>query len=264
MRRNGIINLLYMFLGIKRKAIGFIAVVMFSSLTPPVANQKIYLAGGSTIADKTPNRFPETGWGEVIGHYFTSEVKIINCAANGSSTKTFINQKRWEKLINRLAKGDYVFIGFGHNDEKLDRPLVGSTLQEYEVNLIKFVREVKHKKAIPVLMTPLMRRSAKKGVFYNSHGSYPAVVRRVAVSENVALIDMLEKSRNLLQNTGVSESKKFFLHAQPGELVNYPNGIKDNTHLSNVGAFEMAKLVVEGIRELKLPLAAYSKSPNSN
>ena len=117
----------------------------------------IYIIGDSTAANKSPKAFPETGWGMGLRSFFDTEIKVDNRAMNGRSTKSFINEKRWESVLTTLKEGDYVLIEFGHNDEKIDRPELGTSLEEYKLNLIKYVKETQAKKAHPILMTPIMR-----------------------------------------------------------------------------------------------------------
>ena len=209
----------------------------------------IYLIGDSTMSNKKPEAFPETGWGMAFGKFFDKSVTIDNRAQNGRSTKSFIAENRWQPVVDQLKKGDYVFIEFGHNDEKTDKPLVGTTLEEFRTNLIKFVLETRAKKASPVLLTPIARRSFKKGELKETHIGYPEVIRSLADSLNVPMIDMLAKSRNLVISMGEEQSKQLYNYVDSGH-VNYPQGKKDDTHFSQAGAAKMAGLAVEGITEL--------------
>lgn len=233
--------------------------IIFFALHLVVNAQQItvYLAGDSTMAEKKLDKRPETGWGEKLQQYFDAEkVKVENHAQNGRSTKSFINEGRWQKIIDSLKEGDYVFIQFGHNDEKLDKPEVGAAANgEYRNNLIRFVAEVRAKKSFPVLLTPIMRRRFNaKGEFYDTHGEYPDAVRKVAQDLKVPLIDMHKKTETLIKKFGEEGSKKLFLILKPEENPNYPKGVDDNTHLSDFGAEELAKLGIKGIRETKLKL----------
>lgn len=214
----------------------------------------IWMAGDSTMADKKPEAFPEIGWGMALGQFFDESVVIANRAMNGRSTRSFINEKRWQAIMDSVQEGDYVFIEFGHNDEKVDKPGVGTTPDVYGANLAKFVVEARSKRAIPVLLTPVMRRTFRNGSLYDSHGAYPPVVRRIADSLKVPLIDMHLKSEALLNGMGAEAAIKLFNYVDSGH-VNYPHGNKDNTHFNGVGAKAMAELAVQGIKELKLDLA---------
>jgi pectinesterase len=214
----------------------------------------IWMIGDSTMANKQPNTYPETGWGMALGQFFDESVVIANRAMNGRSTLSFINEKRWQAVTDSLQEGDYVFIEFGHNDEKVDKPAVGTSPAAYGANLARFVLETRAKKAIPVLLTSVMRRSYKDGVFYDSHGAYPPVVRRIADSLKVPLIDMHLKSEALITGLGEEPAKKLFNYVDSGH-VNYPQGKKDDTHFSVAGAKAIAELAVQGIKELRLDLA---------
>ena len=219
----------------------------------------VYLAGDSTMAEKLLEKRPETGWGEALQQFFKPDkVRIENHAKNGRSTRTFIEEKLWQGIIDKLKKGDFVFIEFGHNDAAKDRTDRYTPPEDYRRNLIRFITEVREKQANPVLLTPVMRRRFDKdGKFQDSHGQYPDIVRAVAVENSVPLIDMHRKSEKVLMRYGPEESRKLFLQLKPNENVNYPQGIEDNTHFSPLGAEVMARLAVEGIRELKLKLAMF-------
>jgi len=219
----------------------------------------IFLAGDSTMAAKLPDKRPETGWGEMLGgHFKDGAVRVENRAMNGRSTKTFISEGRWQKIIDDLRKGDFVFVQFGHNDESKDKGERYTPPEDYKKNLVRFVEEVRAKGGNPVLMTPVMRRRFDKdGKFYDTHGEYPGIVRDVAKELKAPLIDMHRSSEVVIVKYGVEGSKKLFLQLKPGENANYPNGIEDNTHFSPLGAEEMAQLVVDGIRANKLKLSKY-------
>ena len=219
----------------------------------------IVLAGDSTMAAKLPDKRPETGWGEMLAsHFKDGAVRVENRAMNGRSTKTFISEGRWQKIIDDLRKGDFVFVQFGHNDESKDKGERYTPPEDYKKNLVRFVEEVRAKGGNPVLMTPVMRRRFDKdGKFYDTHGEYPGIVRDVAKELKAPLIDMHRSSEVVIVKYGVEGSKKLFLQLKPGENANYPNGIEDNTHFSPLGAEEMAQLVVDGIRANKLKLSKY-------
>jgi len=221
----------------------------------------VYLVGDSTCANKQADRRPETGWGEMLAaHFKEGKVKIDNRALNGRSTRSFVAEGNWQKLLDVLKKGDYVFIQFAHNDQKEGTERYASPA-DYRKNLIKFVEDVRAKKATPVLLTPVMRRRFNdKGEFYDTHGEYPGAVRSVAAEYKVPLIDMHRGSEAVIIRYGPEESKKLFLQLNPGENPNYPKGVEDNTHFSPLGAEEMAKLAVAGIREQKLGLRKYLKN----
>ena len=234
-------------------------VVVFSIVSG--AQVTIYLAGDSTCAAKLPEKRPETGWGEMMQQYFDpAKIVIENHAQNGRSTKTFVSEGRWQTITDKLKKGDFVFVQFGHNDESKEKGERYTPPNAYRANLIRFIGDVKAKKANIVLLTPVMRRKFDKdGNFIDTHGEYPDIVRSVAKEQKVPLIDMHRKSEALIKRFGVDGSRLLFLQLKPDENPNYPKGIEDNTHFVPKGAEEMVKLVVEGIRENKLKVKKYLK-----
>ncbi len=229
-----------------------------ATVTAQKAKPVLYIIGDSTAANKQPKVFPETGWGMEIGSFLTDGITVDNRAVNGRSTKSFLNENKWQAVADKLQPGDFVLIEFGHNDEKTDKPEVGTTLAEYKANLIKFVQETQTKKANPILLTPIMRRSFKNGVFRDTHLGYPDVVRKLADSLHLPLIDMQRKTEKLIVGLGDEPSKKLFNYVEPGH-ANYPEGKKDDTHLSPEGAKIVAGLVAEGIRETHTDLMKYLK-----
>lgn len=221
----------------------------------------VYLAGDSTCAAKVAEKRPETGWGEMMQQYFDPEKVVIeNHAQNGRSTKTFISEGRWQAIVDKLKKGDWVFVQFGHNDSAKEKGERYTPPDAYRANLIRFIGDVKAKHANIVLLTPVMRRRFDSdGKFYDTHGEYPDIVREAATENKVPLIDMHRKSEALIKSYGVEGSRALFLQLKPGENANYPNGIEDNTHFVPKGAEEMARLVIEGIKENRLKLRKYLK-----
>jgi lysophospholipase L1-like esterase len=118
------------------------------------------------------------------------------------------------------------------------------------------------KKAIPVLITPVSRRSFDKdGKVKETHPLYTDVVKEVATELKVPLIDLNEKSKQLLQQMGEEGSKYLFNHLAPGEHPNYPEGKADNTHFNELGARKMAEIVLAELRNLKLDLADHIYQP---
>jgi lysophospholipase L1-like esterase len=226
------------------------------AFTAPPKKIKVYLIGDSTIADKTPATFPETGWGTPFKTFFDSTVVVDNRAKNGRSTRTFISENLWQPIADQLHEGDYVFIQFGHNDEAREKVERYTTPGEYKTNLLKFITETRNKKANPLLLTPVTRRRFdKEGKIMETHVEYTNVVYEVAKEANVPLIDLDKKSRELLQQFGEENSRLLFLQLQPGEHPNYPDGKNDNTHFNELGARKMAQIVLSEIVALHLELA---------
>ena len=219
----------------------------------------VHLAGDSTMADKVAAKRPETGWGERLQQFFREDrVRVANHAQNGRSTRTFISEGRWDALMSEVKPGDYVFIEFGHNDESKDKVDRYTPPEAFKRNLGRFAAEVKAKGAIPVLMTPVMRRRFDgSGAVEDTHGEYPGLVRALAEETGTPLIDLHRATGRFLAERGLLESRGLFLQLDPGENPNYPQGIEDNTHSSPAGATVNAGLAADGIRELKLGLAAF-------
>jgi lysophospholipase L1-like esterase len=244
----------------------FVSMVLLAGVFVSIAKSQdhrvtVFLAGDSTMAQKLPEKRPETGWGEMLGRHFkTGKVRIENRAANGRSTRTFISEGKWQGTIDDLTRGDYVFIQFGHNDASKDKGERYTPPEDYRNNLIRFIGEVRSKGGHPVLLTPVMRRRFDKdGKFYDSHGEYPGIVRSVAENHDTPLIDMHRRSEAVIVRFGVEDSRRLFLQLAAGENPNYPNGVDDNTHFTPLGAEEMAKLAAEGIRASKIGLRKYLK-----
>ncbi|GEO06105.1 rhamnogalacturonan acetylesterase RhgT [Adhaeribacter aerolatus] len=217
---------------------------------------KVYLIGDSTMAIKDPKAYPETGWGMPFVYFFDSSVEVDNRAKNGRSTKTFIAEGLWQPVADNLKEGDYVLIQFGHNDEVKTKKSY-STEEEFQANLKRYVTETRRKKAVPILLTPVARRKFNEsGKVEGTHEVYAELVRKVAKTEKVPLIDMDGKSQALLQQFGPETSKLLFLQLAPGEHPNYPEGKDDNTHFNELGARLMAQLVYAELKNLNLELAS--------
>jgi lysophospholipase L1-like esterase len=238
-----------------KTVIGLTMVVLLG-LTAPPKPITVYLIGDSTMANKETKAFPETGWGMPFNYFFDTTVVVENHAKNGRSTRTFLAENRWKPIAEKLKEGDYVFIQFGHNDESKEKTDRYTSPEDYKKNLTKFVTETRNKKANPVLITPVSRRKFdQKGNVMETHAEYSPLVRAVAVSLNVPLIDLDKKSQALYQQFGPEHSKLLFLHVKPGEHPNYPDGKEDNTHFSELGARLIAQLVLEDVKHLNLELA---------
>lgn len=217
-------------------------------------NITIYLAGDSTIATKSTAAFPETGWGTPFATFFDASVTIDNRAMNGRSTGSFIKENRWQGIAGDLREGDYVFIQFGHNDEVPTKKTY-TTERDFKANLTRFVIETRSKNAHPVLITPVARRKFNdKGEIEGTHDRYSELVRQVADSIHTPLIDLDRKSQQLYQQLGAEASALLFVHLEPGEHPNYPDGKTDNTHFNELGARKIAQLVLADIRALGLGL----------
>lgn len=241
--------------------LGLLIAVVLTAFTPVQEPIRIYLIGDSTMSEKLITAYPETGWGMPFQYFFDSTVVVENHAKNGRSTKTFISENRWAPIAEKLKSGDYVFIQFGHNDESKAKQERYTTPEQYKQNLKRFVTEARMKKANPILLTPVARRRFQDGKVLESHVEYSALVREVAKEEKVPLIDLDKASMELYQRMGEENSKLLFLHLQPGEHPNYPDGKIDNTHFTELGARLIAQLVLKEMVALEIGLADHIVKP---
>ena len=225
-------------------------------LLPPAEPVTVFLIGDSTMADKPIEGNPERGWGQLFPSFFDSTVRVTNHARNGRSTRSFLAEDRWRPVMDSLRPGDYVFIQFGHNDQSREKVDRYTPPEDYRANLVRFVSDTRARGGHPVLCTSIVRRRFDdNGEFHDVHGVYPGIVREVAESLDVPLLDMHRKSELLIRSLGPEGSKEIFLWVPPGVYAALPGGKEDNTHFSEVGATAMARLAAEGIRELGLDLA---------
>jgi Lysophospholipase L1 and related esterases len=202
----------------------------------------IYLLGDSTVCDQPSE--PYASWGQMLTRFFKPEVVIANNAESGESLRSSLASLRLYKVINSIKPGDFLLIQYGHNDEKEKGDGVGA-FTTYKADLKKFVGAARQKRATPILITPVQRRTFdQEGRITNSHGDYPEAVRQVAREENVALIDLHLMSTHFYEALGPERSKLAFKDG-------------DGTHHNNYGSYELAKCIVEGIRTAKLDLVRY-------
>lgn len=222
----------------------------------------LYLIGDSTMSDKKdPEQNPEHGWGQVLPELLTTKIKVENHAMNGRSSRSFIGQDRWKAVLEKLQPGDYVFIQFGHNDQKFKSPdRFTNPFTGYRSNLEKFVKETRKKGANPVLFSSIVRRNFNEhGTLVDTHGEYPLVVRMVADNMEVPFVDLQRFTENLLLFYGEKDSKKLHLHFEAGENAYYPDGKADNTHLSKKGATLVASLALKELAKLDVAFKKYIK-----
>lgn len=234
--------------------------VLLVATASSAQQRTIYCIGDSTMSDKVnPEENPEHGWAQVLPDFFNSNIKIDNRAVNGRSSKSFITEGRWDSVLKTLAPDDYVFIQFGHNDQKFkDSSRYTNPHTTYRHNLIRFVKETREKGANPVLFSSIVRRNFNEfGTLIDTHGEYPLVVRLVAEELQVPFIDLQYLTELMETSHGVEASKELHLHFKPGEHSYYPEGKEDNTHLSRKGALAVSSLVVTEIKSLEISLAKH-------
>ena len=213
----------------------------------------IYWAGDSTVQYNDITTYPQTGIGQVFGLFVKPEIRIENHAKNGRSTKSFIDESRVPAIYDRITEGDYLFIQFGHNDEKIADPTrYTEPFSDYMINLEKFVNVARNKKAWPVLITPLERRcfteECKLGP--GEHGDYVTAMKRTAENLNVPLVDLNSLSRKAMEEAGAERTKEWFMHLEEGKYPSHPEGLIDNTHLKYAGAVVFAGCIAKGLKAL--------------
>ena len=234
----------------------------------------IFMIGDSTMANKPiKNGNLERGWGMALQCYFDEGIIVDNHAVNGRSSKSFIDEGRWKVVVDKIKPGDYVFIQFGHNDEKpkADRHTdPGSTFDD---NLRKFIRETREKGGIPVLFNSVVRRNFLKSapdndddealrnttgptkiqsneegdILVDTHGDYVVAPHNVAKEMDVPFVDANKITHDLEQGLGKEKSKKLHMWFLPGEEPSVPKGRQDNTHYNVYGAHVVARLLTDAI-----------------
>lgn len=239
----------------------------------------VYMIGDSTMANKSLDAGnQERGWGHVLGGYFTEDVRVENHAVNGRSSKSFIDEGRWDAVVNKIRPGDYVFIQFGHNDEKADPKRHTDPGTTFDENLRKFVRETRAKGGIPVLFNSIVRRNfganpqavaaddvrseqsddiVEGDTLVDTHGKYLDSPRNVAREMGVTFIDLNKATKELVESMGVEGSKELFMWIPKGVSPACPKGRQDNTHLNVYGARKVAKLAVQAIEKQIPELGKY-------
>ncbi len=241
--------------------------IEFNNATPKLSSLEItrvdniptiFLAGNSTVVDQANE--PWAAWGQMIPAFFQpGRVAVANYAESGETLKAFRAEKRLEKIWSMSKPGDYLFIEFAHNDQKAGSSHL-DPFTTYKETLKEWINEARQRKMTPVLVTSMNRRTFDStGHITNSLGDYPEAVRQTGKEEGVAVIDLNAMSKTLYEALGPQTSIKAFVHFAANTYPNQPNDVKDNTHFSTYGAYELAKCVVNGIKENIPALSKYLK-----
>lgn len=216
---------------------------------------KVFLIGGSTMAT-FPAARPVVGWGQRLPEFFKNPAQVDNRALSGRSSKSFIDQGHWDKVIADVRAGDFLIMCFGTNDSSNDPLRRTDPRTDFRANLERFVREVRAKGATPIIATSVARRVwDDKGQFVEPPSEWVVVTREVAEREKTPLMEMRGKTVELERSLGIEGSRALHLYLEPGKSDWYPNGSKDDTHYCALGALKVAELAVQEICRLKLPLA---------
>lgn len=215
--------------------------------------KKIFYAGDSISAHNDITKYPQAGLPQGLELYIHKDIKIFNHAMNGRSTKSFIDEGRLAAIEKEIESGDFLFLQFGHNDEKKHDPArYTEPFGSFKENLKKYIETARKAGATPVLITPLERRCFADAwtLGPGEHVDYVAGMKEVAAEEGVALIDLYTKSRKLMEEAGAVETTKWFMHLEKGKYASCPEGKVDDSHLKLEGAVVFAGLIAEGLQEL--------------
>jgi len=231
-----------------------LGVLIISSFKATDKPAKILIAGDSTAQTYNEERDGLIrGWGQMLPLFLDSRITVVNHAIGGRSTRSFIAEGRWERLLNETDTGDIVLIQFGHNDSST-RPERHASYQAYEENLLKMIQEVRQKKAIPVLLTSVVMRTFVEGNLVDDRlKGYPAIMRKVAREHQVLMIDINLRTRDFVTMLGDEASKPYYRWVEPGVDPVRPEGLQDDTHTMEKGARKIACFVAEGLSALDLP-----------
>ena len=215
----------------------------------------VFLCGNSTVVDQEEE--PWASWGQMITRWFGPQVAIANYAESGLSCTTFLAQLRLDKILSQLKKGDYVIVEFGHNDEK-EKKAGDGAWYSYSRNLKIFADRVRAAGGNIIFCTPTARRSFDaEGHIINTHGDYPEAMKAVAQREQIPVIDLTKMSTTFYEALGVEGSKRALVHYPANTFANQDKPLADNTHFNPYGAWEVAKMVVMGLKQINSPLANY-------
>lgn len=206
----------------------------------------VYLLGDSTVCDQSKE--PYASWGQMLTRFFKPDIAVANHAESGETLSNSTGAHRLDKVLSLMKSGDYLLMQFGHNDMKSRSP---DAPQQYKATLKKWVQMTKAKGGTPVVITSVHRHTFENGKVTNSLKEYPDLVREVAKEEAVALIDLHAMSKTLYEALGEKPSIQLFEHVGD-DLSKF-----DATHHSPYGAYELARCVVEGIRQNKLDLVSH-------
>ena len=225
-------------------------------IEPDTSATTLFLCGNSTVVDQEDE--PWASWGQMITRWFKPEVVVANYAESGLSCTSFLAQLRLDKILSQLKKGDYVIVEFGHNDEK-EKKAGDGAWYSYSRNLKIFVDRVREAGGQIVFCTPTARRffNDDHRTIKNTHGDYPEAMKTVARREQVPVIDLTTMSTAFYEALGEEGSKKSLVHYPANMFPGQDKPLADNTHFNPFGAWEIAKMVVMGLKLMNSPLAEY-------
>lgn len=220
----------------------------------------IFLCGNSTVVDQPYE--PWASWGQMIPRWFGPEVSISNNAESGLTAASFLGSYRLDKILTMMKKGDYVICEFGHNDQK-EKMAGAGAWYNFSYYLKIFIDKVRAKGGNIIFVTPTQRRrfdDATHSKILETHGDYPDAMRAVAKREGVPVIELHDMTRTFFEALGYENSKKALVHYPANTFPGQDKPLADNTHFNPYGAYEIAKMVVMGMKQLNLPIVKYLRS----
>lgn len=234
----------------------------------------IFLLSDSTVQTYEDYYYPQTGWGQVLcenfrgsedvvesaidecsypqsRRYALKNVTIENRAIGGRSSRSFIEEGKFEEAVGALNKDDYMFVQFGHNDATINRPERYVSSEDFHIYIQKYIDVCKEKDVKCVLVTPVARRNCDDtDVFKISFDEYRKVMLKMGEEQNIPVLDLGKVSCEYLNTIGGEKSKELYLHTKKGEYEGaYAEGVEDNTHLSVKGARIYSKMVCDLIKK---------------
>lgn len=220
----------------------------------------IFLCGNSTVVDQPYE--PWASWGQMIPRWFGPEIAISNNAESGLTAGSFLGSYRLDKILTMMKKGDYVICEFGHNDQK-EKMAGAGAWYNFSYYLKIFIDKVRAKGGNIIFVTPTQRRrfdDATHSKILETHGDYPNAMRAVAKREGVPVIELHDMTRTFFETLGYENSKKALVHYPANTFPGQDKPLADNTHFNPYGAYEIAKMVVMGMKQLNLPIVKYLRS----
>ena len=218
----------------------------------PITEPVIYLAGDSTMVDQDVE--PWASWGQQLPRFFLPGVVVANHAESGESSNSWVGEQRMAKILSLIKPGDYFFVQFAHNDQKngADFP------EKYRTYMTDFVHQVRAKGATPVIVTAMNRDNFDAdGHIKDTLAPYPQISREVAAATQTALIDLNAMSKTMFEAMGPDGANHAFMKFKAGSYPGVDRDISDTTHFNNYGAYELARCIVQGIRNDQLPIAKF-------
>jgi lysophospholipase L1-like esterase len=217
----------------------------------------IFLAGNSTVTDQEYE--PWASWGQMITNFLKPEIVVANFAESGEALLSFKSEKRLQKILSLMKKGDYLFIEFAHNDQKPGGAHLDASTT-YKDELKYLIQQARDKGGIPILVTSMHRRNFdENGKIINTLEGYPEAVWQVAAETNTTCVDLNKMSKEFYEALGPEDSKHAFVHYPAGSYPGQTEAFADNTHFNPYGAYELAKCIAKGIQESDMHLKKYLK-----